>query len=137
MSGELTGTALFTFWTHALAAGCFAALLMWRLKERIVGRDQLLLLAAFLMTAAWAWLAAIEGPTAPLPMLAETTRDLIWIALLYGLATGDREADARNRGMRLVLGAEGLAIGLQLILDLGSMAAVTRPEFAAASTQAG
>jgi hypothetical protein len=53
MSGELTSMALFSFWTHALAAACFASLLLWRLKAPIVGRDQALLLAAYLLTTAW------------------------------------------------------------------------------------
>jgi len=135
MSDELTSLALFSFWTHALAAACFASLLLWRLKARIVGRDQLLLLAAYLLTAAWAWLAAVESPVAPLAMLAETARNLVWIALLQGLASTGREADMPNRGVRLVLGAESLVIGLQLILNLGALLAAPSAEVAEAIDQ--
>ncbi|MEO6248610.1 MAG: XrtA/PEP-CTERM system histidine kinase PrsK [Sphingomicrobium sp.] len=135
MSDDLTSVALFSFWTHALAATCFASLLLWRLKARIVGRDQALLRAAFLLTAAWAWLAAIEGPMAPLPMLAETVRNLVWIALLHGLAISGRDSDARNRGVRLVLGAEALVIGLNLILNLIAIFASPARDVAAAFEQ--
>ncbi|MEO7787100.1 MAG: XrtA/PEP-CTERM system histidine kinase PrsK [Sphingomicrobium sp.] len=135
MSGELTNMALFSFWTHALAAACFASLLLWRLKARIAGRDQALLLAAYLMTAAWAWLAAIDGPLAPLAVLAETVRNLIWIALLQGLAVGARDGDSPNRGVRLVLGAEALVIGLQLVLDLTVIVAAPAREVAEAIAQ--
>jgi len=135
MSGELTSMALFSFWTHALAAACFASLLLWRLKAPIVGRDQALLLAAYLLTTAWAWLAAVESPVAPLATLAETVRNLVWMVLLNGLASAGRESDAPNRGVRLVLGAEALVIGLQLVLNLVALFMAPAPDVAEAFGQ--
>ncbi|MEO7563704.1 MAG: hypothetical protein ABIR63_00800, partial [Sphingomicrobium sp.] len=52
--------ALIAFWGQALAAIAFAALLMWRVIEPSRQPGQRLLLAAFAMTCAWAWLSAID-----------------------------------------------------------------------------
>jgi putative PEP-CTERM system histidine kinase len=118
MSGDLTAGPLLAFWTHAVAAACFASLLLWRLRAGVAERGQALLLAAYALTAAWAWLVAIEGPLAPLPIFAETVRNLVWIALLFSLSGAEGERAAAARGVRLVLGAVALVIGLQLILDM-------------------
>ena len=39
--------ALITFWSHALAAACFAALMLWRLGEMTRQPGRRLLAAAF------------------------------------------------------------------------------------------
>jgi putative PEP-CTERM system histidine kinase len=135
MSLSLTFAPLLSFWTHALAAACFASLLLWRMQSRIVGRAHLLLLAAFLMTVAWAWLAAIESPAAPLAALGETVRNLIWIALLHELSNTGPEGELRNRGVRLVLGAESLVVGLLLILELGGLLIAVPQDIAEAFAQ--
>jgi len=43
--------ALITFWSHALAAACFAALMIWRLGEAARQPAQRLLAGAFALTA--------------------------------------------------------------------------------------
>ena len=129
MSGDLTPLASAAFWTHALAAVGFAVLLLWRLRVGVTRRDQLLLLAAYAITAAWAWLVAIEGPAAPLPVLAETVRNLLWVVILYNLSgAASAKGEAAARGLRLVLGAEALVIGLELILGLFALTAAMTPE---------
>ena len=129
MSGDLTPLASAAFWTHALAAVGFAVLLLWRLRAGVTRRDQFLLLAAYTITAAWAWLIAIEGPTAPLPVLAETVRNLLWVVILYNLSgAASAKGEAAARGLRLVLGAEALVIGLELILGLFALTASMTPE---------
>ncbi|MEO5641583.1 MAG: PEP-CTERM system histidine kinase PrsK, partial [Sphingomicrobium sp.] len=136
MSGDLTGGALLAFWTHGVAAACFASLLLWRLRAGVAQRGQALLLAAFALTAAWAWLVAIEGPLAPLPVLAETVRNLVWIALLYNLSsTEGAERAAAARGVRLVFGAVALVIGLELVLDLFALSGALTSDVAAAFDQ--
>jgi putative PEP-CTERM system histidine kinase len=104
---------LISFWSYALAAAMFVALLIWRLGAgtRLAGHR--LLLAAFALTACWAWLSAI-APGHALVTYAETARNLMWVSLLYSLsATGD----ARQHGLRLVYGAVSAVFGLQLVAD--------------------
>jgi len=103
--------ALITFWSHALAAMLFVSLLLWRLGDMSRQPGQRLLLAAFALTACWAWLSAVM-PHHPLVGLAESARNLVWIGLLYSLATA---AEDRQHGVRLVYSAVAAVIGMQLI----------------------
>jgi putative PEP-CTERM system histidine kinase len=105
--------ALIAFWSHALAATMFVALLIWRLGEASRQPGHRVLLAAFGLTACWAWLAAV-APGGPLVGYAETARNLIWIALLYSLSAA---SDERQHGVRLVYAAVAGVIGMQLIAD--------------------
>jgi putative PEP-CTERM system histidine kinase len=105
--------ALIAFWSHALGAALFIALLIWRLGAGVRDTAQRLLLAAFALTACWAWLAAVDAGDA-LVSYAETARNLVWVGLLYSLsATGD----VRQHGVRLVYGALGAVFGMQLVSD--------------------
>src|SRR5437868_3190437 len=103
--------ALITFWSHALAAACFAALMLWRLGEMARQPGQRLLAAAFALTACWAWIGAVASSD-PLFGFAETARNLVWISLLYSLSAAGEE---REHGLRLVYAAVAGVIGLQLI----------------------
>jgi putative PEP-CTERM system histidine kinase len=103
--------ALIGFWSHALAAACFAALMIWRLAEAARNPAQRLLAAAFAITACWAWLGAVV-PTAPVLAFAESARNLLWISLLYSLSAAGEE---RQHGLKLVYAAVAGVIGLQLI----------------------
>jgi putative PEP-CTERM system histidine kinase len=105
--------ALIAFWSHALAAMLFGSLLIWRLGEASRQPGQRLLLAAFALTACWAWLEAVT-PDDALVAYAESARNLVWIGLLYSLATA---RDERQHGVRLVYGAVAAVIGMQLIAD--------------------
>src|SRR5438270_10383931 len=105
--------ALITFWSHALAAACFAALMIWRLGEAARRPAQRLLAGAFALTACWAWLGAI-APGEPIMGFAETARNLLWVSLLYSLSAAGEE---REHGLKLVDGAVAAVIGLQLIGD--------------------
>src|SRR5438270_7277572 len=106
--------ALITFWSHALAAAVFAALMIWRLGEAARQPAQRLLAAAFAITACWAWLAAVV-PQAPVLDFAESARNLVWISLLYSLSAADEE---REHGLKLVYAAVAGVIGLQLIGEI-------------------
>jgi putative PEP-CTERM system histidine kinase len=106
-------SALIIFWSHALAAILFVALLIWRLGEASRQPGQRLLLAGLAITACWAWLAAVV-PNSSLVSFAESARNLVWLGLLYSLATA---SDERQHGVRLVYGAVAAAIGMQLAAD--------------------
>jgi putative PEP-CTERM system histidine kinase len=112
VDSERAVAALIAFWSHALAAGCFAALMIWRLGEAARQPEQRLLAGAFALTACWAWLAAV-APAAPVLGFAESARNLLWVSLLYSLSSATFEE--REHGLKLVYGAVAGVIGLQLI----------------------
>ncbi|QIK95387.1 PEP-CTERM system histidine kinase PrsK [Sphingomonas sp. HDW15A] len=119
MSAELTamGTnSVIGFGGFAAAGLVFSALILWRSRHGVHLPAQRLLLAGFALTACWAWLSAI-GPMSVLAGLAESFRNLVWLALLHSLS-GGREKVERQRGLRLVYAAVGGVIGLQLVADL-------------------
>nr|MBA3577996.1 hypothetical protein [Sphingomonas sp.] len=104
---------LIAFWTHALAAAVFASLLVWRLAAGARQPGHRLLLAAFALTACWAWLQAID-PGSAIASYAETARNLVWVGLLYSLySTG---SDGRQQGVPLVYGAVSAVLGMQLVV---------------------
>ncbi len=109
-------SALLAFWSHALAALLFGALLVWQLRRGVQGAAPRLLLAGLLLTAAWAWLRAIgAGPL--LTGHAETARNLVWIGLLYALAVSPQANGQRLQGVGLVYAAVAGVLGLQLVGD--------------------
>jgi len=104
--------ALIGFWSHALAAALFAALMLWRVADAARDPSQRLLAGAFALTACWAWLAAV-APVAPVFGFAESARNLLWVSLLYSLSPASREE--RQHGLKLVYAAVAAVIGLQMI----------------------
>jgi putative PEP-CTERM system histidine kinase len=104
---------LIVFWSHALAAALFTALMIWRLGHAARQPAQRLLAGAFAMTSCWAWLSAVM-PGEAIAGYAESARNLVWISLLYGLSAASEE---REHGLKLVYGAVAAVIGLQLIAD--------------------
>jgi putative PEP-CTERM system histidine kinase len=112
MSAELTLT---NFWSHAIAAALFVSLIVWRVRIGVRQPAQRLMLAGFALTACWAWLSAI-APASPLPVFAETMRNLVWVGVLLSLSSGgDGE---RQHGVRWVYAAVAAVLGLQLVVDL-------------------
>jgi hypothetical protein len=65
--------ALIAFWSHALAAALFTALMIWRLGDAARHPAQRLLAGAFALTACWAWLTAVT-PGKPLAHPARDAR---------------------------------------------------------------
>jgi putative PEP-CTERM system histidine kinase len=113
--------SLIAFWSHALAAAGFFALLLWRAGAASRHQGQRLLLAGFFVTACWAWLSAIL-PGDPIAGYAETARNLVWIGLLYSLSAS---SDERQHGVRLVYGAVAAVLGFQLVVDTLALVATS------------
>jgi len=101
-------------WSHALAALVFAGLLAWRLIAGVRQPGHRLLLAAFALTACWAWLEAI-APETSVARYAETARNLVWVALLYSVYASSG-GEGRDHGVRPVYAAVSAVLGLQLVL---------------------
>ena len=114
---------LISFWSYALAASMFVALLIWRIGAGASQGGHRLLLAAFALTACWAWLSAIDLGH-PLVSFAETARNLVWVSLLYSLSTTGEE---RQHGLKLVYGAVSAVFGLQLVADALSLMVSSGP----------
>ncbi|MBB3763197.1 XrtA/PEP-CTERM system histidine kinase PrsK [Sphingomicrobium lutaoense] len=110
------GDFAIAFWSHALAATLFVGLAGWQLTRGVRSRGQQLLLAAFAMTALWAWLEAVL-PMAHLTATAETARNLVWVMLLYNLALGADERE-RQHGVRLVFASVAAVLGLQMVVNI-------------------
>jgi putative PEP-CTERM system histidine kinase len=106
--------ALIAFWTHALAAALFASLTLWELRRGLGESEQRMLLAAFALTACWAWVTAI-APTTILAAYSETARNLVWVGVLYQLAGIDSSEE--QRGVKPVYAAVAAVLGLQLVID--------------------
>ena len=103
--------ALIGFWSHALAAIAFAAVLLWRVTQPAKRPGQTLMLAALALTACWAWLSGI-APASALASHSETARNLVWIGLLYALSSA---SEGRLRGVGMVYGAVAAVLGLQFV----------------------
>ena len=106
--------ALIAFWTHALAATLFASLTLWELRRGLGESEQRMLLAAFALTACWAWITAI-APTTMLAAYSETARNLVWVGVLYRLAGIDSSEE--QRGVKPVYAAVAAVLGVQLVVD--------------------
>ena len=106
--------ALIAFWTYALAATLFASLTLWELRRGLGESEQRMLLAAFALTATWAWITAL-APTTMLAAYSETARNLVWVTVLYRLAGIDSSEE--QRGVKPVYAAVAAVLGLQLVVD--------------------
>jgi putative PEP-CTERM system histidine kinase len=111
--------ALIAFWSYALAACLFGSVILWRLRSRVEGPARLLIGACF-ATVVWASISAIRGPADSVSVLVETIRNLSWMVLLHAMS-GELKRGSHG-GIRLVFGAVALVIGIQLALDLLTLA---------------
>ncbi|MCW3796712.1 PEP-CTERM system histidine kinase PrsK [Sphingomonas sp. BN140010] len=109
-------TALLAFWSHALAACLFGALLIWQLREGVGATVQRLLLGGLLLTLLWAWLTAI-APLSVIAAHAESARNLLWVGLLYSLSAGSRGDDRQLQGVGSVYAAVSAVLALQFVTD--------------------
>jgi putative PEP-CTERM system histidine kinase len=108
--------AVLPFWSHALAAALYSALVLWELRRGIrIGQEHRMLLGALALTACWAWLTAVE-PWSMLAAYAETARNLVWVGVLYRLADGGGD-EQRQRGVQPVYAAVAGVLGLQMVVD--------------------
>jgi len=106
-------------WGHALAALLFAGIALSLLRERAPGLPRRTLMIALGVTALWALAVAGIGGGELVTRLAESGRDLAWLAVMFALVRRD-PADARRRAVLLIYGA------VVLVLLAGSALAVAQ-----------
>ena len=82
---------LLTLWSHSLAALLFAAIAAWTWRQPMRRQG---LATAFGLTALWALAVAGLGTADGVTRMAETLRNLGWLAFLWraGQDAGDRAA---------------------------------------------
>ncbi|MDF0489758.1 PEP-CTERM system histidine kinase PrsK [Sphingomonas sp. H39-1-10] len=125
-------------WGHALAALLFAGVALSLLRERPSGLPRLTMMAALGGTALWGLAVAGIGGAEVVTRLAESGRDLAWLAFMFALVRRG-PADARRRAVSLIYGAVMLvvvaggalavaqaAIGRDAAADLGAARALFR-----------
>ncbi len=104
------------FWSHALAAILYGALALWRLPRWSQDPSDRRLTAAFAMTSAWAIFTAFLGPYGSAAGIAESGRNVAFLAFMYSLS--DKAAkDDRQRALKLVYTVVAAVIGLQLTIS--------------------
>ncbi len=122
-------TAFLGLWGHLLAAALYGALAVFQLRRWNGDPRNRPLISAFAAMSVWTIFLALLGPYNFLAQLAESGRNLAFLAFMYGLMTGagaSAGAGGGQRGVKSVFAAVAGVIGLQIVVG-GVM-----PEFARA-----
>jgi putative PEP-CTERM system histidine kinase len=106
---------LIGFWSHALAALLFAALMLWQLRHWRGDPNNRPLVVAFAVTAVWSNFVAFLGTDHFLSGLAEGARNLTFLAFMYGIVQTAPD-DGRQKAVKLVYAAVAGAIGMQIVI---------------------
>jgi putative PEP-CTERM system histidine kinase len=80
-------------WSHAVAAGLFALLAAWQARRGAGGVQVVALIGALALSAVWAFAAAAAGPWSAMAQMAETLRNLGWLAFMFLLLRQARRGD--------------------------------------------
>jgi putative PEP-CTERM system histidine kinase len=107
--------AVIGLWSHALAALLFGVLAIWQLRHWNGDHRNRPLVAAFAVTAVWAIFVALLGPRHVLSGLAESARNVAFLAFMYGILRSAAE-DNRQRAVKLVYFTVAAVIGLQIVV---------------------
>ncbi len=108
-------TAFVILWAHVVAAALYGALAVFQLRRWNGDPRNRPLLAAFAAMSVWTIFLALVGPYTFMAQLAESARNLAFLAFLYGLmasAGGDRGMKA----LKGVFAAVAAVIGLQIVV---------------------
>lgn len=120
-------TAAIALWSHLLAAMLYGALAVFQLRRWNGDPRNRPLISAFAAMAVWTIFLALLGPYNFLSQMAESGRNLAFLAFMYGLMTGAGTGESGGqRGVKGVFAAVAAVIGLQIAVG-GVM-----PEFARA-----
>lgn len=108
-------TAFIILWAHVVAAALYGALAVFQLRRWNGDPRNRPLLAAFAAMSVWTIFLALVGPYTLMAQLAESGRNLAFLAFMYGLmasASGDRGKSA----LKGVFAAVAAVIGLQIVI---------------------
>ncbi|HEV2818589.1 MAG TPA: XrtA/PEP-CTERM system histidine kinase PrsK [Allosphingosinicella sp.] len=116
-------TGFVALWSHLLAAALYGALAVHQLRRWHGDAQGRPLITAFAAMSVWTIFLALLGPYNFLAQLAESGRNLAFLAFMYGLLAGAEEGGSQ-RAVKAVFAAVAAVIGLQIVVG-GVM-----PEFA-------
>ncbi|MFL0413409.1 XrtA/PEP-CTERM system histidine kinase PrsK [uncultured Sphingomonas sp.] len=132
-------------WTHALAALLFGTLALAQLRAGGSGLPRVTFIAALLATSLWALAVAGIDNLDVATRIAESIRNLAWLAFMYAIARRDRGnpdlhwiAGVYAAVALVVVATAGLAIASAMVDDPEATAAIayTRSAFRTLSTVA-
>ncbi|HEY0325477.1 MAG TPA: PEP-CTERM system histidine kinase PrsK, partial [Allosphingosinicella sp.] len=106
---------LIALWSHLLAACLFTGLVLWQLRHWRGDQQTRPLITAFAVMAVWSIFMALLGPHHFLSLMADSARDLAFLAFMYGLMNGE-EGDYRQGPVKLVYGTVAAVVALQIVL---------------------
>ena len=116
-----------TLWTHALAALLFGTLALAQIRGGGRGLPRVTFIAALIVTALWALAVAGIDSRDVATRVAESLRNLAWLAFMYALAVRDRETrwlDGVYVAVALVIVAcGGLAVASAMVDDPAALSA--------------
>jgi putative PEP-CTERM system histidine kinase len=118
-------TGFIALWSHLLAAAAYGALAVYQLRRWQGDPLSRPLVTAFAAVSVWTIFLAFLGPYNYLSQLAESGRNLAFLAFMYGLLAGAEEGRGQ-RAVKGLFGAVAAVVGLQIVVG-GVM-----PEFEAA-----
>jgi putative PEP-CTERM system histidine kinase len=108
-------TSFVALWSHLLAAALYGALAVYQLRRWQGDPLSRPLVTAFAAMAVWTIFLALLGPYTYLAQLAESGRNLAFLAFMYGLLAAAED----HRGQRAVKGlfaAVAAVVGLQIVV---------------------
>jgi len=108
-------TGFIALWSHLLAAALYGALAVFQLRLWRGDARNRPLITAFAAMSVWTIFLALLGPYALLTQLAESGRNLAFLAFVYGLLAGAADG-GRQRAVKGLFAAVAAVIGLQIVV---------------------
>jgi putative PEP-CTERM system histidine kinase len=110
-------TATVILWGHALAALLFAGLALSQLRDGAVSVPRTAFVAALGVTALWALAVAGIGSPDLTTRVAESLRNIAWLAFMLALLRRDAGA-RRDRSVTMIYGVVALVAAAGIVLSL-------------------
>ena len=107
--------AFVSLWSHLLAAALYGALAVYQLRRWNGDPRNRPLISAFAAMSVWTIFLALLGSYNLLAQLAESGRNLAFLAFRYGLMVGAR-GPRGQRGLKAIFAAIAGVIGLQMVV---------------------
>ena len=107
--------AFIALWSHLLAAALYGALAIYQLRRWNGDPQGRPLITAFAAMSVWTIFLALLGPYNLLAQLAESGRNLAFLAFMYGLMAGADEPRSQ-RALKGVFAAVAGVVGLQIVV---------------------
>ena len=106
---------LVALWSHLLAAALYGALAIFQLRRWNADLLSRPLVTAFAVMSVWTIFLALRDPYELLPLLAESARNLAFLAFMYGLTSGAGQGGGQG-ALKAVYAAVAAVIGVQIVV---------------------